>query len=317
MSFNIEPILERRRFLAGAAGLLLASCGRPASNAAPAVRVAALRPVLQTLPGLPTKDGAGVSLLRVIGQRALSQLDPFLLLDRFHSDDPNAYIRGFPDHPHRGFETVTVMLEGHMLHRDSKGNAGNIRGGGAQWMTAGRGIIHSEMPQQVDGLMSGFQLWINLPAREKMQAPAYQDLQRDRIPAVALGGGGVAKVIVGRAFDTSGPVSAPSTEPVVATLVLEDDTPVEIPTPPSHTAWLFVHTGEVLVGESRVPAGTLAVLGAGERVRLRADQQRSGVLFAAAKPLHEPIARRGPFVMNTEAEIEQAFADYRAGTLTL
>jgi redox-sensitive bicupin YhaK (pirin superfamily) len=317
MSFNLEAILARRRFLAGAAGLLITSCSRPAPHATPSVQVAETRAVRRLLPGLPTQDGAGVSLLRVIGQRTLRDLDPFLLLDRFHSDDPSAYIRGFPDHPHRGFETVTVMLAGHMLHRDSKGNAGNIRDGGAQWMTAGRGIIHSEMPQQVGGLMSGFQLWINLPAREKMQAPAYQDLQRDRIPAVGLGGGNVANVIVGRAFDTAGPVSAPSTEPLVTTLTLEDDTPVEIPTPRSHTAWLFVHAGEVLLGETRVPAGTLAILGEGERVRFRADAQRAGVLFAAARPLNEPIARRGPFVMNTEAEIERAFADYRNGTLTL
>lgn len=269
------------------------------------------------LPGMPTTDGAGVKLTRVIGQRSLPHLDPFILLDRFHSDDPSAYIRGFPDHPHRGFETVTVMLAGHMKHRDSKGNAGDIRGGGVQWMTAGRGIVHSEMPQQENGLMSGFQLWINLPAREKLRAQEYQDLQRDRIPAVALGAGGEANVIVGRAFDVVGPVAARVTDPLLVTLALEDDRSVEVPTVPGHLTWLFVHSGEVLVNETRVSSNVLAVLGDGEVVRLRADQQRAAVLLASARPIREPIAHRGPFVMNTEAELDQAFADYRNGTLTL
>lgn len=312
-----EIVLSRRRWLAGAAGLLLGACARPAAETAPAVHLPMSRTVQLALPGQPTTDGAGVSLLRVIGQRALRDLDPFLLLDRFHSDDPNAYIRGFPDHPHRGFETVTLMLAGHMKHRDSKGNSGDIRGGGAQWMTAGRGIVHSEMPQQENGLMSGFQLWVNLPAKQKMCAQRYQDLQRESIPAIGLSGGGVANVVVGRALDTDGPVSAPHTEPTVLTLVLEDDRPLDLPTPREHTAFVFAHSGDALVGETRLPEGTLAVLSPGTTVRLRADRQRAGLLFAAARPLREPIARRGPFVMNTEAELDRAYADYRDGTLTL
>jgi redox-sensitive bicupin YhaK (pirin superfamily) len=310
-------VLQRRSFLAGAAGLLLGACTRPAANAAPALRSVTARSVQTLLPGVPTTDGAGVKLTRVIGQRALPHLDPFILLDRFHSDDPSAYIRGFPDHPHRGFETVTVMLAGHMKHHDSKGNSGNIRGGGAQWMTAGRGIVHSEMPQQEDGLMSGFQLWINLPAREKMRAQEYQDIQRDRIPAAALSAGGVANVIVGRAFDFTGPVAQRVTDPTVVTLMLEDDAPVEIPTTPGHATYVFVHTGEARINDAPVPGNTLAILGDGSVLRVRADGQRAGLLVASAKPIREPIAHRGPFVMNTEAELDQAWADYRNGTLAL
>ncbi len=321
---DLDILLTRRRLLLGlgvgaAAGLL--GCRGGAQAAGPLVRGVTARGVLSLYAGMPTTDGAGVRLLRVIGQPALSTLDPFVLLDRIHSDEPGAYIRGFPDHPHRGFETVTVMLDGRMRHHDSKGNGGLISGGGAQWMTAGRGIVHSEMPEQTAGLLSGFQLWINLPAREKMRAQEYQDIQRDRIPAVGLTGGGAANVIVGRALDAEGPVAHRTTEPLLMTLMLEDDRLVEIPTPREHTAFVFVHTGEAVLqtgsNDARIPAGTLAVLTPGEVIRLRADTQRTGVLLAAAKPIGEPIARRGPFVMNTEAELDQAWADYRAGTLVL
>jgi redox-sensitive bicupin YhaK (pirin superfamily) len=269
---------------------------------------------------MPTVDGAGVSLTRIIGQPALRHLDPFLMLDRFHSDDPGAYIAGFPDHPHRGFETVTIMRAGQMRHRDSRGNAGLITGGGAQWMTAGRGIVHSEMPEQVAGLMSGFQLWVNLPAREKLCPQVYQDLGPGRISEGRLNrAGSLLRVIAGRVDGLTGPVRARPTDPLLATLTLEDDRPFALALPPGHTGFLFVTSGEVLVGpEAADPAvaeGTLAILTPGGRLRLRATNRRSEVLLAAGRPLHEPIVQRGPFVMNTEAEIERAIADYRAGTL--
>jgi redox-sensitive bicupin YhaK (pirin superfamily) len=268
---------------------------------------------------MPTKDGAGVELSRVIGQPALRNLDPFLMLDRFHSDEPGAYIRGFPDHPHRGFETVTVMLEGRMRHKDSRGNQGLITGGGSQWMTAGRGIVHSEMPEQERGLMSGYQLWVNLPAKEKMCSQYYQDLAPSAISESVLAtGSGHVRVISGDVNGLVGPVRVRPTQPIVATAVLEDDRAFEVDTPTEHAAFVFVGSGEIDVGaenaEMTVGTGRIAVLGAGERIRVRA-RMRSEVLFAAGKPLHEPIVQRGPFVMNTEAEIERAWADYRAGVL--
>jgi redox-sensitive bicupin YhaK (pirin superfamily) len=269
---------------------------------------------------MPTTDGAGVRLTRVIGQPALRNLDPFILLDRFHSEDPGAYIRGFPDHPHRGFETVTVMLAGRMRHKDSRGNQGVITGGGAQWMTAGRGIVHSEMPEQDNGLMSGFQLWINLPAKEKMSPQFYQDLAPSQIAEDRLSpSGSKVRVIAGRASAIAGPVREHTTQPFLATVALEDDKAFELETPEGHVAFAFVGSGEVFIGgegaAESVSEGTLAVLGSGSRIRVRARERRSEVLLAAAKPIGEPIVQRGPFVMNTEAEIQQAWADYRAGVL--
>lgn len=268
---------------------------------------------------MPTKDGAGVELSRVIGQPALRNLDPFIMLDRFHSDEPGAYIRGFPDHPHRGFETVTVMLEGRMRHKDSRGNQGLITGGGSQWMTAGRGIIHSEMPEQERGLMSGYQLWVNLPAKEKMCPQYYQDLAPSAIAESVLAtASGRVRVISGDVNGLAGPVRTRPTQPIVATAVLEDDRAFEVDTPAEHAAFVFVGSGELDIGaenaETTVATGRIAVLGPGERIRMRA-RLRSEVLIAAGKPLREPIVQRGPFVMNTEAEIERAWADYRAGVL--
>jgi redox-sensitive bicupin YhaK (pirin superfamily) len=268
---------------------------------------------------MPTKDGAGVKLSRVIGQDVLRNLDPFILLDRFHSDEPGAYIRGFPDHPHRGFETVTVMLDGRMRHKDSRGKQGLITGGGSQWMTAGRGIIHSEMPEQDQGLMSGYQLWVNLPAKEKMCPQYYQDLAPSAIAeSIIATASGRVRVISGDVNGLAGPVRTRPTQPIVATAVLEDDKFFEVDTPTEHAAFVFVGSGEIDVGaenaETTVGMGRIAVLGPGERIRLRA-RMRSDVLIAAGKPLQEPIVQRGPFVMNTEAEIERAWADYRAGKL--
>lgn len=305
--------LSRRQFLTGA-GLALASTATGCK--APAALRRSERRLLQTFSALPTTDGAGVRLQRVIGQRALRNLDPFLLLDRFHSDDPGAYIRGFPDHPHRGFETVTIMRAGRMRHRDSRGNQGLIRGGGVQWMTAGRGIVHSEMPEQEDGLMSGFQLWVNLPAAEKMCEPAYQDLQPERIARGRIGAH-LVEVAAGEVEGLEGPVRERPTRPLLAFASLEDDQPLRLDLPEAHAAFVFVAEGAVEVGEARgrVDAGRLGLLGPGRRLSLRAPSQRSEVLVAAARPLREPIVQRGPFVMNTEEEIRRAYADYRAGLL--
>ena len=298
------------------AGTALASRGL----AAPLVKGVSVREVADTLAGLPTTDGAGVKLLRVIGQPALRHLDPFVMLDRFHSDDPGAYIAGFPDHPHRGFETVTVMLAGRMRHRDTRGGHGLILGGGSQWMTAGRGIVHSEMPEQDRGLMSGFQLWINLPAKEKMRPQEYQDLQPAQLAEGKLSpAGSKARVIAGRLDGLHGPVRKRVTDPLLFTLALEDDRPFAYDVGQAHAAFVFVSSGEVEIGpENRartVPEGTLAILAPGRRVRVRAAHRRSELLCAAAAPLREPIVQRGPFVMNTEAEIRQAFEDYRNGVL--
>jgi redox-sensitive bicupin YhaK (pirin superfamily) len=302
--------LGRRAFLQSAAA---------ATVARPAFAAHVQRRVERLLAGVPTTEGAGVHLMRVIGQPALRNLDPFVLLDRFHSNDPADYVRGFPDHPHRGFETVTVMLEGRMRHRDSRGNAGLITGGGAQWMTAGRGIVHSEMPEQERGLMSGFQLWVNLPAREKMCPQAYQDLGPGRLAEERLGNGSVLRVIAGHTSGISGPVRQRPTEPLLLTARLEDDRPLELDLARDHTAFVFVSAGEVALGSEGkatvVPEGTLALLSAGDRVRLRATNRRSELLLASGRPLREPIVQRGPFVMNSEAEIERAIADYRAGLL--
>jgi quercetin 2,3-dioxygenase len=306
---------SRRRFLTrSAAGLSALVAGGARAS------VRSSRRIERLLAGMPTRDGAGVQLTRIIGQPGLRHLDPFLLLDRFHSDDPGAYMAGFPDHPHRGFETVTVMLQGRMRHADSRGNRGLIQGGGAQWMTAGRGIVHSEMPEQAQGLMSGFQLWVNLPAREKMCPQAYQDLAPGRIREQRLGASGsLLRVIAGRANGLAGPVRERPTQPLLLTLALEDDRPFELELPAGHTALAFVSHGEVAIGpenrEGTVGANQLAVLGAGNRLRTRATNRRSALLIAAARPLREPIVQRGPFAMSTEAEIEQAWADYRAGVL--
>ncbi len=307
----------RRRFLLDSMWTTVALA---AGCRAPAYHPTSDRTVVRTLPGMPTTDGAGVRLTRVIGQPVLRNLDPFLMLDRFHSDDPNAYIAGFPDHPHRGFETVTVMLDGHMRHRDSRGNSGLIRGGGSQWMTAGRGIIHSEMPEQERGLMSGFQLWLNLPAKEKLCPPYYQDLGPERLAEAKLSAAGSRmRVIAGRPNDLAGPVRERPTQPTLLTLTLEDDQPFELELPAEHASFAFVHGGEVELGPEsktkKVGADTLAILSPGKRLRVRATNQRSAVLVAAAKPIGEPIVQRGPFVMNTEAEIHRAIEDYRNGVL--
>ncbi|HWA62086.1 MAG TPA: pirin family protein [Caulobacteraceae bacterium] len=273
------------------------------------------RKVVWTGAGMPATDGAGVRLNRVIGQPALPDLDPFLMLDEFGSDDPKAYIAGFPEHPHRGFETVTYMLAGRMRHRDSAGNEGLLGPGSVQWMTAGRGIVHSEMPEQEEGLMQGFQLWVNLPAKDKMTAPRYQDIAADRVPSVDLGGGASAKVLAGVLAGARGPVDPGATEPVYLDIALEPGATADIPLPAGHNAFAYVYEGRAAIGEPReaVGRGRIAVLSPGETVRLAAGSDGARLILVAGKPLREPVAKYGPFVMNTEAELVQAFEDYRSG----
>ncbi len=308
-------MLTRRTFLEVAGAAAVAGCRTTPVNEGPSGVIITARRVVSTLAGLPTSDGAGVRLTRVIGQPALKNLDPFILLDRIFSDDPSGYVAGFPDHPHRGFETVSIMLDGKIRHKDSRGNEGVITGGGAQWMTAGRGIVHSEMPEQEKGLLSAFQLWVNLPASEKMCTQFYQDLGPTALMAASLGGGGSVRVISGMVNGLRGPVRTRPTEPTLCTLALADEKPFEVELAHDHTAFAFVHEGSIAIGETVVAAGNLAVLSPGNRARLQARGGRAGVLFGAGKPLREPIVQRGPFVMNTAAEIEKAFADYRAGVL--
>jgi redox-sensitive bicupin YhaK (pirin superfamily) len=268
-------------------------------------------------------DGAGVRLMRTIATPELDHLDPFLLLDEFKSDEASDYLAGFPDHPHRGFETVTYMLAGRMQHKDHMGNQGDLGPGSVQWMTAGRGIVHSEMPQQEDGLLWGFQLWVNLPAKDKLCPARYQDVDPERIPEVELDGGGRARIVAGEAFGATGPVSGVATQPLYLDLTVPPGAAVSVPLPPEHTAFLYVfggadlHDGEgsLIVGGAEVAVGTLAVLGAGDRVDLAGGPAGGRTLLVAGAPLNEPVARYGPFVMNTQAELLQAFADFEAGRL--
>lgn len=275
--------------------------------------IATIRPVARVVRGVPANDGAGVKLTRVIGSPLLDSVDPFLLLDEIRSADGADYIGGFPEHPHRGFETVTYVLAGRMRHGDNKGNRGLLAPGSVQWMTAGRGIVHSEMPEQQDGLMWGFQLWVNLPARDKMMPPRYQDIEPNRVPEVTLDGGAKVRVLAGAFNGIQGPVVDIVTEPLLLDITLPGGTEAHFPVPAGHNIFAYVFDGEAAIGEpaTRVVRGHLAVLGAGAAVKLADGPAR--VLFAAGKPLREPVARYGPFVMNTPDEIRQAIADYQSG----
>jgi redox-sensitive bicupin YhaK (pirin superfamily) len=275
----------------------------------------ALRGVARTVRGMPASDGAGVRLSRLIGQPALDTLDPFLLLDEFKSDRPDDYIAGFPDHPHRGFETVTYMLAGRMRHGDSKSHSGVIEAGGVQWMTAGRGIVHSEMPEQKDGLLWGFQLWINLPAAEKMKPPAYQEFGRERIPEETRNGVRVRVVAGVTAAGTTGPIGGITTAPQYLDVAVPAGTVFEEAVPETANAFVYVYEGAVAVG-ARLAAGSLGVLGPGDAVRVEGGERGGRFLLLAATPLGEPVARAGPFVMNTREELMQAFLDMQAGRLT-
>lgn len=271
--------------------------------------------------GVATQDGAGVSLVRVLTNDLQHRLDPFLMLDNFHSDKPEDYLAGFPDHPHRGFETVTYMLAGRMRHRDNAGNEGLLQAGGVQWMTAGSGLVHSELPEQEDGLMSGFQLWLNLASGDKMIAPSYRDLQAAEIPQVSPQPGVNVKVIAGATFGTVGAMQRPHTEPLYLDVQLEAGQQLDLPIPASHNAFLYVFEGELRVGEDgrTAPAGRMAILSntadaAGVSVRAQGNSRiNSRFLLIAGRPLNEPIAQWGPFVMNTREQVEQAIQDFRDG----
>jgi redox-sensitive bicupin YhaK (pirin superfamily) len=279
-----------------------------------------MRSVRQVVRGLPTSDGAGVKLRRVIGQPQLPDLDPFLMLDEFGTDKPADYLAGFPDHPHRGFETVTYMLDGRMRHRDNHGNEGVLVPGSVQWMTAGRGLVHSEMPEQQEGRMRGFQLWLNLPAREKMTAPKYQEFGPDRIPNTGAGAGVTVKVIAGEVGGTRGPISQPATDPTYLDVTLSPGASFEQRLPQDYAAFVYVFEGTLRVGNDSQVLATheLAVLSPGELIRLSgveagADGHGARAILVAGRPLREPVAKYGPFVMNTRRELEQAFDDYQAG----
>lgn len=274
------------------------------------------RPVNRIVRGTPASDGAGVRLNRVIGTQLVPDIDPFLMLDEFRSDQAGDYIAGFPDHPHRGFETVTYMLAGRMRHQDNHGHSGSLVPGSVQWMTAGRGIVHSEMPEQEDGLMWGFQLWVNLPARDKMCEPRYQEFPPESIPVVRPNEDVEIRLIAGDLLGQRGPVQGIATAPLYWDITLAANTRYTVDTPASHQAFLYVFQGDAMVGPTgrhNAASGQMAVLGSGSTIELQAGAQGARLLLIAGRPLREPVARYGPFVMNTPAEIQQAFVDYREG----
>ena len=285
------------------------------------------RTLVRVIESVPTSDGAGVQLRRSLGSQRGLYVDPFLMLDEFYSDNPDDYIGGFPAHPHRGFETVTYMLDGHMRHEDHLGNRGDLGPGDVQWMTAARGIIHSEMPQQSEGRMRGFQLWLNLPSKEKMKPAGYRDIPAGEIPQVVLPRGGEVKVIAGVFTQdetaTSGPVNGRgvklSTDPLYFDVRLTPGGEFDAPVASGHSAFLYAYEGSARVGMAAaakaLPRGAAGVLSDGDRVRVEAGTAGVRFLLLAAQPLREPVVQYGPFVMNTREEIEQALADYRDGRL--
>ena len=260
---------------------------------------------------MPTSDGAGVRLQRALGTPTLPELDPFLMLDEFISDDPSDYVAGFPSHPHRGFETVTYMLAGHMEHKDSLGNTGRLGPGDVQWMTAGRGIVHSEMPKQQNGLMWGFQLWVNLPRADKMCAPRYQDIPATDVPVVR-GEGHTVRVLAGSWGGVTGPVSGVATSPMMLDVTLDGAVGLDLPVPEGQSAFAYVFEGSPTLGSREVARGHIAVLSAGDGLRASGPGR---ILLLAGTPLREPVARHGPFVMSNRAELIEAFDDYQAGRL--
>ncbi|HMO47682.1 MAG TPA: pirin family protein [Rubrivivax sp.] len=276
------------------------------------------RGVERVIAGQATSDGAGVKLTRVLTQNLQRRLDPFLMLDAFGTDNPGDYIGGFPDHPHRGFETVTYMLDGRMRHRDSAGHEGLLASGGVQWMTAGRGVIHSEMPEQEAGRMEGFQLWLNLPAQDKMCAPWYRDIPSEQIPEARAPEGVRVRIIAGRSHGVDGAMQRDATQPLYLDLELPAGAAFEQPLPESHNAFVYVYRGELTVAGQAVPRQRMAILAntaGSDGVRLQGGPQGARALLIAGQPLNEPIAQYGPFVMNSNEQIFQAVEDYRAGRL--
>ena len=268
------------------------------------------RQINQIVEGVKTTDGAGVNLTRIIGSPELNMLDPFLLLDEFGSDNPDDYIAGFPLHPHRGFETITYMLNGKWQHKDSAGNEGKLGEGSVQWMTAGRGIVHSEMPIQTDGLARGFQLWLNLPKEKKMIEPAYQDIESEQIPIVKEKAGTV-KVISGNFHGTVGPGQS-HTPVLILDIQLLENSELTIPLTDGWNVFSFIYEGDVFAGQ-KLSKGQLAVYEKDGDVDFKTKDNKAGIFFVAGEPLNEPVARGGPFVMNTRGEILQAFEDYQNG----
>jgi quercetin 2,3-dioxygenase len=273
------------------------------------------RRVTRMVRGMPASDGAGVKMLRVIGQPQLQNLDPFLMLDAFGSESASDYIGGFPDHPHRGFETVTYMLAGRMQHKDNQGNSGDLGPGSVQWMTAGRGLIHSEMPLQESGRMAGFQLWVNLPAKDKMCAPRYQDIPAGDVPVVTAENGMVVKVLAGSYGGVTGPVGGVATDPSYLDVSLPANAEFEFALPADYTAFAYVFEGEVVFGndETMVKSQHLVVLSEGGMVTAHTHDEAGRFILLAGKPIREPIVQHGPFVMNTTDEIRQAITDYQMG----
>jgi hypothetical protein len=266
--------------------------------------------IKQIVEGIQTTDGAGVNLTRIIGSSDLNMLDPFLLLDEFGSDNPDDYIAGFPPHPHRGFETITYMLNGKWQHKDSAGNEGKLGEGSVQWMTAGRGIIHSEMPIQTDGLARGFQLWLNLPKEKKMIEPAYQDIESEQIPIVKEKAGTV-KVISGNFHGTVGPGQS-HTPVLILDIQLLENSELTIPLTDGWNVFSFIYEGDVFAGQ-KLSKGQLAVYEKDGDVDFKTKDNKARIFFAAGEPLNEPVARGGPFVMNTRGEVLQAFEDFQNG----
>jgi len=279
--------------------------------------IAQTRTVERIIRGQAVMDGAGVKINRVLTQPLQRRLDPFLMLDNFGSEQANDYIAGFPDHPHRGFETVTYMLTGRMRHRDSAGNEGLLASGGVQWMTAGRGVIHSEMPEQAEGLMEGFQLWLNLPAKDKMRQPWYKDFEAAEIPVLQTASGATVRVIAGESQGVAGAVQREVTEPLYVDVELPAGAAFDQAIRQGHNAFIYVYRGEVAVDGKAIPAQSMAILANNEGadgVRVTAGPDSRFILLSG-KPLNEPIVQYGPFVMNSQAEIFQAVEDFRAGRL--
>ncbi len=278
--------------------------------------MANIRNITQLIRGMDTSDGAGVKLKRILGSPELNMLDPFLLLDEFKNDNPDDYAAGFPDHPHRGFETVTYMMSGEFTHRDSKGHEGHLKAGSVQWMTAGKGLIHSEMPEQTDGLAWGYQLWLNLPAKYKMVDPKYQDLPSETLPIVEKNGARV-KVLAG---DYEG-AKSPGQSFIPFSyfdVELNPGAVFSFPTPPNQNSFIYLFQGKAKTGGAQEPSyvktGYLGVFGEGDSIRVEAaDSEPVRFLFASAQKIGEPVARGGPFVMNTVGEVKKAFLDYQTG----
>ena len=275
------------------------------------------RSVERLVQGQATSDGAGVKLIRVLTQNLQRRLDPFLMLDAFGTDNPGDYTGGFPSHPHRSFETVTYMLQGRMRHRDSAGNVGLLVPGSVQWMTAGRGVIHSEMPEQEDGAMEGFQLWLNLPAHSKMRDPWYRDIAADEVPQWQ-GDGALARIIAGHSHGVAGAVQRDSTQPLYLDVHLQPGARFEQPLPAGHNAFVYVYRGDLHIADTEVRRQRMAILAntpGSDGVVLRAGAEGARAILVAGVPLNEPIAQHGPFVMNTQQELIQAVQDFQAGKL--